>query len=151
MTLLVRNTTVTHRICRTWFRRTFWENLLERTWAQIKIFLSRFQVCLICATKIILCISSIWVFFCVRTMWTTKTSTTGSKLLQIYSKLKEFEVDLKTKDSVCRYSGKIKAKWLSGQKRLMQVFMQGKQAQAFLKVAYPTHENMFQFGSTLYL
>ncbi len=53
----------THRICRTWFRHTFCENLLERTWAQIKIFLSRFQVCLICATKIILCISSIWVFF----------------------------------------------------------------------------------------
>ncbi len=26
---------ITHRICRTWFRHTFCENLLERTWAQI--------------------------------------------------------------------------------------------------------------------
>ncbi len=36
-------------------------------------------------------------------MWTTKTSTAGSKPLQTYSKLKEFEVDLNTKDSVCIY------------------------------------------------
>ncbi len=72
-----------HRICRTWFRRTFCENLLERTWAQIWIFLSRFQVCLICATKIVLCISSIWVFLFVLTIWTTKTSTAGSNLLKI--------------------------------------------------------------------
>ncbi len=56
-------TVFAHRIRRTWFRRIFCENLLERTWAQIEVFLSRFHVCLICATKIILCISNIWVFF----------------------------------------------------------------------------------------
>ncbi len=56
-----------HRICRTWFRRTFSENLLQRTWAQISIFLSRYQVCLILcskATMIMLSLSSVWVFFC---------------------------------------------------------------------------------------
>ena len=57
----------THRICRTWFRRTFSENLLKRTWVQIYVFLGRYQVCLILcskAAKIILSLSSIWVFFC---------------------------------------------------------------------------------------
>ena len=57
----------THRICRTWFHHTFSENLLQRTWAQISIFLSRYQVCLILyskATIIMLSLSSVWVFFC---------------------------------------------------------------------------------------
>ncbi len=46
-------------------------------------------------------------------MWTKKTSTAGTKLLQNYSKLKEFEVDLKTKDSVCIGSIlKFESKWL---------------------------------------
>ncbi len=56
----------THRIWRTWFRCTFSENLLWRNWAQISIFLNRNQVGLILcskATKIILNLSSIWVFF----------------------------------------------------------------------------------------